>query len=239
MLKVSGVDVFYGNIHATRSISLEVGAGEFVAILGPNGAGKSTLLKAIAGVHRQRAGTITLDGGNVDELGTAARIRRGLGAIPEGRQLFPDMTVRENLILGGYARLGVRITRAVESELDGLFDLFPRLRERREQLAGSLSGGDRPGTTASPRDAEHTSPAARARHHGPDGRPERPRIASSCRPWLRHGHRADRCRRHERGPDGRHTAPCGLPGRQRWHAMTHPRYSMGRRIALGCDDTAK
>ena len=142
MLKVCGLDVFYGNIHATRSISLEVGAGEFVAILGPNGAGKSTLLKAIAGVHRQRAGTITLDGGNVDELGTAARIRRGLGAIPEGRQLFPDMTVRENLILGGYARLGVRITRAVESELDGLFDLFPRLRDRREQLAGSLSGGE-------------------------------------------------------------------------------------------------
>ena len=142
MLKVCGLDVFYGNIHATRSISLEVGVGEFVAILGPNGAGKSTLLKAIAGVHRQRAGTITLDSANVDELGTAARIRRGLGAIPEGRQLFPDMTVRENLILGGYARLGVRITRAVESELDGLFDLFPRLRDRREQLAGSLSGGE-------------------------------------------------------------------------------------------------
>ena len=142
MLSVRDLDVFYGNIHATRGITLDVGAGELVAILGPNGAGKSTLLKAISGVHRQRTGTIMLDGANVDRLGTAARIRHGLGAIPEGRQLFPDMTVRENLILGAYARLGVRITRAVDAELDGVFDLFPRLRERSGQLAGSLSGGE-------------------------------------------------------------------------------------------------
>ena len=142
MLKVRDLDVYYGNIHATKGISLSVGPGEFVAVLGPNGAGKSTLLKAIAGVHRQRSGTIELDGVVVDALGTASRIRRGLGAIPEGRQLFPDMTVRENLILGAYARLGLRITAAVNAELDGVFDLFPRLRERRDQLAGSLSGGE-------------------------------------------------------------------------------------------------
>lgn len=142
MLKVRDLHVFHGNIHATRGISLDVGAGEFVAILGPNGAGKSTLLKAIAGVHAQRSGTIAMDGISIDGLGTAERIRRGLGAIPEGRQLFPDMTVRENLILGAYARLGVRITAAVEAELDAVFGLFPRLMQRRDQLAGSMSGGE-------------------------------------------------------------------------------------------------
>lgn len=142
MLRVRDLHVFYGNIHAAKGLSLDVGAGEFVAILGPNGAGKSTLLKTIAGVHRQRSGSIALDGRTMDGTGTADRIRRGLGAIPEGRQLFPDMTVRENLILGAYARLGMVITARVEAELDDMFGLFPRLRERRDQLAGSLSGGE-------------------------------------------------------------------------------------------------
>ncbi len=142
MLSVRGLHVFYGNIHAAKGLDLDVSAGEFVAILGPNGAGKSTLLKTIAGVHRQRSGTIALDNQSLDELGTAGRIRLGLGAIPEGRQLFPDMTVRENLILGAYVRIGIVITSAVEKELDGIFALFPRLHERRHQLAGSLSGGE-------------------------------------------------------------------------------------------------
>ena len=142
MLQVRGLQVYYGNIHAARGIDLDIAAGEFVAILGPNGAGKSTLLKAIAGVQPARAGTIHLDGKAIDDLPTASRIRQGLGAIPEARQLFPDMTVRENLILGAYARLGVRITAAVDAELDHVFTLFPRLQQRRNQLAGSLSGGE-------------------------------------------------------------------------------------------------
>jgi branched-chain amino acid transport system ATP-binding protein len=142
MLAISNLDIRYGNIQAVRGVSAEIGAGEIVAILGPNGAGKSTLMKAIIGVLPQAAGTIAFDGETIDRLGTAARIRRGMGIIPEGRELFFDMTVRENLLLGAYARLRVRITPAVEAALDEVFAMFPRLRERESQLVSSLSGGE-------------------------------------------------------------------------------------------------
>lgn len=142
MIQVTDLQVFYGNIQAVRGVSLEVRSGEFVAILGPNGAGKSTLLKAIAGVERQRTGTITLEGRDLARSRTADRIRRGIGIIPEGRQLFGDMTVRENLVLGAYARLGVLIPASIEEALAEVFAVFPRLRERKAQKAGSLSGGE-------------------------------------------------------------------------------------------------
>ena len=113
-----------------------------MAILGPNGAGKSTLIKAVMGVHAPRGGTIRFRGHDLAGVSTAERIRLGIGIIPEGRQLFPDMTVRENLILGAYAQLGVRVPAGPSDALDRVFAMFPRLAERQRQLAGTFSGGE-------------------------------------------------------------------------------------------------
>ena len=142
MLAVSSLQVSYGHILAVKGIDLQVAKGEFVAILGPNGAGKSTLIKAITGVQPAREGSIVLNGRPLDGINPAGRIRLGIGIIPEGRQLFPEMTVRENLILGAYAQLGFRIPDSLSAELDRVFDIFPRLKERQRQSAGSLSGGE-------------------------------------------------------------------------------------------------
>jgi branched-chain amino acid transport system ATP-binding protein len=142
MLKICGLHAGYGKVAVLDSIDLEITDGEFVAILGPNGAGKSTLLKTIAGVHPPVKGTISLFGKRIGNLKAAERIRLGLGTIPEGRQLFADMTVRENLVLGAYARIGLQIPKSLDAELEEVFELFPRLRERQKQNAGSLSGGE-------------------------------------------------------------------------------------------------
>ncbi len=142
MLKIRDLHVAYGNIQALRGIDLDVNEGEIVAILGPNGAGKSTLIKTIIGVLSCRRGSIAFQGGAIDATTTVRRIRLGLGTIPEGRQLFPEMSVRENLILGAYARLGMLIPAALDEALERVFGIFPRLRERANQLAGSLSGGE-------------------------------------------------------------------------------------------------
>lgn len=142
MLEISQLRAGYGKVSVLEAIDLEVKEGEFVAILGPNGAGKSTLLKTIAGVHSPESGSISLFGKRIGKLGPADRIRRGLGTIPEGRQLFADMTVRENLILGAYARIGIQIPKSLDADLAEVFGLFPRLRERQSQSAGSLSGGE-------------------------------------------------------------------------------------------------
>ena len=141
MLAIRGLHAAYGKVSVLHGIDLEVGQGEFVVILGPNGAGKSTLLKTIAGVHTPTAGSVSRRKAH-RRTERAGRIRLGLGAIPEGRQLFSDMTVRENLVLGAYARLGIRIPKSIEGELDEVFQLFPRLRDRQMQIAGSLSGGE-------------------------------------------------------------------------------------------------
>jgi branched-chain amino acid transport system ATP-binding protein len=142
MLEIRDLHVSYGNIHALRGIDLDVNEGEIVAILGPNGAGKSTLIKTIIGVLSSRRGSLAFQGGAIGTTPTVRRIRLGLGTIPEGRQLFPDMSVRENLILGAYAQLGWLIPAALDEALERVFGVFPRLRERANQLAGSLSGGE-------------------------------------------------------------------------------------------------
>jgi len=141
MLEIRNLQAGYGRITALRGIDLAVERGEFVAILGPNGAGKSTLLKTVIGVLTPGQGSIRFQGADLGAQPTAKRIRAGIGVIPEGRQLFADMTVRENLILGAYVRLGLRPTGAVQA-LESVFELFPRLGERRHQQAGSLSGGE-------------------------------------------------------------------------------------------------
>ncbi len=141
-LTVRGLHACYGHIEAIKGIDVLVRQGEFIAILGPNGAGKSTLMKSIVGVVTAQSGSIVLYGHELCDVSPAVRIRLGLGIIPEGRQLFADMTVRENLILGAYAQLKISIHRRIEGVLARVFELFPRLRERQDQLAGTLSGGE-------------------------------------------------------------------------------------------------
>ena len=136
LLRLDGVEAGYGDLTAIAGISLEVRQGEAVALIGSNGAGKTTTLRAISGLLPVRAGRIELEGERLDGLGSAAIVARGIAHVPEGRQLFPTLTVRDNLELGA---------RAAPSRRDGLdlvFTLFPRLRERQRQLAGTLSGGE-------------------------------------------------------------------------------------------------
>ena len=139
LLRLDGLEVGYGALTAVREVSLEVRVGEVVALIGANGAGKTTTLKAITGLLPLRRGAITLEGERLDGLSPARVVARGIAHVPEGRQLFPTMTVRENLELGA-ASAAARARRG--DTLDRVFALFPRLAERARQLAGTLSGGE-------------------------------------------------------------------------------------------------
>jgi branched-chain amino acid transport system ATP-binding protein len=136
LLRLEGLEVGYGDLVAVHGVSLEVGAGDVVSLIGGNGAGKTTTLRAVSGLLPVRRGTIEFQGERIDGRRSSEIVRRGIAHVPEGRQLFPTMSVRENLELGATARGG----RA--AALDGVFALFPRLRERERQLAGTLSGGE-------------------------------------------------------------------------------------------------
>jgi len=137
LLRVDGIEVAYGQVPAVRGASLEVRPGEIVALIGSNGAGKTTTLRAISGLLPIRRGRIDFEGDRMDGLSSSKVVGRGIAHVPEGRQLFPTMTVLENLELGAGA------ARALKAEsLEWVFELFPRLRERRRQLAGTLSGGE-------------------------------------------------------------------------------------------------
>jgi branched-chain amino acid transport system ATP-binding protein len=138
LLRLDGVEAGYGDLTAISGVSLEVRQGEAVALIGGNGAGKTTTLRAISGLLPVRAGRIELDGDRLDGLGSAQIVARGIAHVPEGRQLFPTMTVRDNLELGGRGADRPRRRDALEL----VFALFPRLRERERQLAGTLSGGE-------------------------------------------------------------------------------------------------
>jgi branched-chain amino acid transport system ATP-binding protein len=139
LLRVDGIEVGYGDLTAVRDVSLEVREGEAVALIGANGAGKTTTLRAISGLLPLRRGRIEFEGQRLDGLTSAQIVARGIAHVPEGRQLFPTMTVLENLQLGARTR-AARAGR--DESLGRVFDLFPRLRERSEQLAGTLSGGE-------------------------------------------------------------------------------------------------
>jgi len=139
LLELSHVDVLYGRVQALRDVSLHVGAGEIVALIGSNGAGKTTTLRTISGLVRPVRGEVFLDGDPVHHLGAELIARRGVGHSPEGRRLFSRMTVRENLEMGAFSR---RDTARLREDYDRVYTLFPRLRERNSQLAGSLSGGE-------------------------------------------------------------------------------------------------
>jgi branched-chain amino acid transport system ATP-binding protein len=139
MLTVSGLSVSYGGLHALSDVSLDVAEGEFVTIVGPNGAGKTTLLKAIGGGVLPTAGRIDYRGRDIGIRASHARARLGIAHVPEGRKVFASLTVLENLEMGSY-RAAARPQRAEGLEM--VYALFPVLRERRAQLAGSLSGGE-------------------------------------------------------------------------------------------------
>lgn len=139
MLKINDIDVYYGNIHALKNISLEVNEGEIVTLIGANGAGKSTLLKTISGLLKPKRGSIEYLGSAID--GTAAQtvVKAGISHVPEGRRVFANMTVEENLELGAYLR---KDRQGIKEDFDMVFELFPRLEERKKQHSGTLSGGE-------------------------------------------------------------------------------------------------
>lgn len=138
MLKVNEINVYYGAIHALKSLSLEVQQGEIVSIIGSNGAGKSTLLRTISGLIKCRKGDVQFEGTPISEVSADRIVRMGIGHSPEGRRIFTNMTVHENLQLGAFTRNDAEI----EKDMEMVLNRFPRLRERYRQNAGTLSGGE-------------------------------------------------------------------------------------------------
>lgn len=137
MLKVDDINVYYGNIHALKGISLEVHPDEIVALIGANGAGKSTTLKTISGLMRTKTGGITLMDEDISHTDAHKLVAKGLAHVPEGRRIFLQMTVQENLEMGAYTQPGY-----VKEGIKDVFDRFPRLKHRKNQIAGTLSGGE-------------------------------------------------------------------------------------------------
>ncbi len=139
MLKVEGLQVYYGAIHAIKGVSFEVNEGEIVTLIGANGAGKSTILNTIAGLIRPKEGDCRFEGESLKALEAHVILQKGLALVPEGRRIFARMTVQENLEMGAFAR---KDKENVERDFDTIFESFPRLKERRKQVGGTLSGGE-------------------------------------------------------------------------------------------------
>ncbi len=142
MLKVKNLQVYYGMIHALRSVSLHLKEKEIVALIGANGAGKTTLLAAVSGVVRAASGEVVLDGKGITKERPDRIVREGVAHVPEGRHIFKPLSVEDNLLLGSYHRYSLGKRGAIRQEIDGIFSLFPVLAERRKQVAGTLSGGE-------------------------------------------------------------------------------------------------
>lgn len=139
MLKINDIDVYYGNIQALRGLSIEVNEGEIVTLIGANGAGKSTLLKTISGLLKPKKGSIEYVGSSIDGKPAQTIVKCGISHVPEGRRVFSNMTVEENLELGAYLR---KDRDGIKKDMEHVYELFPRLLERRKQLSGTLSGGE-------------------------------------------------------------------------------------------------
>ena len=137
ILKVSDINVYYGAIHAIKGVSFEVGEGEIVTLIGANGAGKTTTLQTISGLLRSKTGGIEFLGEDIGHVPAHKIVERGLAQVPEGRRIFLQMTVQENLDMGAYTFSG-----DVNAAMESVYEQFPRLRERRKQVAGTLSGGE-------------------------------------------------------------------------------------------------
>jgi branched-chain amino acid transport system ATP-binding protein len=142
MLKAESVSAFYGAIQALRNLSVHVSPGEIVTLLGANGAGKTTLMKVISGIHPMAKGRLFFQGQDLLGLPAERILQLGIGQVPEGRQIFAPLSVLDNLLLGGYLRFRKREKKEVWRDLDSIFDLFPILRDRQKQRAGTLSGGE-------------------------------------------------------------------------------------------------
>ena len=138
ILKVENINVYYGAIHAIKGVSFHVYEGEIVTLIGANGAGKSTTLQTISGLLRSRTGSIEFCGENISKLPPHKIVEKGLAQVPEGRRIFLQMSVQENLDMGAYTQSGA----GVGEDIERVFEQFPRLKERRRQIAGTLSGGE-------------------------------------------------------------------------------------------------
>lgn len=142
MLRLDNISTFYGSVQALRDVSIEVKEDEVVTIIGANGAGKTTLLKTISGLLSAKTGTIEFDGKNITNLATNKIVSLGISLVPEGRQIFPSLSVLDNLQLGGYVRYRRGERKKIQEDLEFVFELFPVLYERTSQHAGTLSGGE-------------------------------------------------------------------------------------------------
>jgi branched-chain amino acid transport system ATP-binding protein len=139
LLELEGVETYYGRVRALHGISLKVDTGEVVALIGSNGAGKTTTLRTISGLLRPARGSIVFAGNRITEISAAKRVGLGIGQSPEGRRLFSRMTVLDNLVLGAYTR---KDRAGIAQDMARVYELFPRLKERHDQIAGTLSGGE-------------------------------------------------------------------------------------------------
>ena len=139
MLHIENINVYYGAIHAIKDISINVTEGQIVTLIGANGAGKSTTLRTISGLLKPKTGKIDFEGKNIAGLAAQEIVKRGISQVPEGRRVFANMTVLENLELGAYIR---KDKDGIQKDMDAVFERFPRLLERKLQLAGTLSGGE-------------------------------------------------------------------------------------------------
>ena len=138
ILKVDNINVYYGAIHAIKGISFEVNEGEIVTLIGANGAGKSTTLQTISGLLRSRAGSIEFNGENISHVPAHKLVYKGLAQVPEGRRIFLQMSVEENLEMGAFTQKNA----GIDADIESVYEQFPRLRERKKQIAGTLSGGE-------------------------------------------------------------------------------------------------
>jgi branched-chain amino acid transport system ATP-binding protein len=139
MLSVKDMNVYYGNIQALKGVSLTINQGEIVTLIGANGAGKSTILKTISGLLKPKQGDITFEGESISGKVAQAIVKKGISHVPEGRRVFANMSVEENLELGAYLR---KDKAGIRDDFEKVYNLFPRLLERRKQMAGTLSGGE-------------------------------------------------------------------------------------------------
>ena len=138
ILKVDNINVYYGAIHAIKGISFEVNEGEIVTLIGANGAGKSTTLQTVSGLLRSRTGSIEFNGENISHVPAHKLVYKGLAQVPEGRRIFLQMSVEENLEMGAVTQKNA----GIDADLESVYEQFPRLRERKKQIAGTLSGGE-------------------------------------------------------------------------------------------------
>ena len=139
MLKIENLHVHYGGIHALRGINMEVEEGQIISLIGANGAGKSTTLKSIMGLVNKTDGRVEFNGKDITKMQTRDIVKEGIVLCPEGRRVFPDLTVEENLVMGSYLR---KDKEGIKKDKDWVYELFPRMKEREWQLAGTLSGGE-------------------------------------------------------------------------------------------------